>query len=108
MDQKRFFTFFTISILIWYAWYLVLHPKLFPPVVRQPLPAAVAASPWDADAPADALLPQNTVLAGADQPDVAPCIGALGRLGRCRSGRQNNPANRCAMFCRTVGRGVGS
>ncbi len=74
MDQKRFFTFFTLSILIWYVWYLVLHPMLFPPVARKPPPAAaaVAVSPKDADAPADALAPQNTVLAEADQPDVAP------------------------------------
>ena len=71
MDQKRFFTFFTISILIWYAWYLILVPKLFP-VVHQPRAAAVVVAPKDADAPADALAPQNAVLAEADQPDVAP------------------------------------
>ena len=71
MDQKRFFTFFTLSILIWYAWYLILVPKLFP-VAPKPRAAAVAVSPKDTDAPADALSPQNTVLVEADQPDVAP------------------------------------
>lgn len=71
MDQKRFFTFFTISIAIWYVWYLILVPKLFP-VVQRPRAAAVEVSPKDADAPADALFPQNTVLAENGQPDVAP------------------------------------
>jgi len=71
MDQRRFLTFFTISILIWYAWLNLLVPKLFP-VVHKPPAAAVAVASMDTDAPADALSPQNTVLAEIEQPDVAP------------------------------------
>ncbi len=69
MDQRRFFTFFTISIVIWYAWYLFLVPKLFPGVPKKPVAAVKSV---ETDAPADALLPQNTVLAEVEQPEVAP------------------------------------
>ncbi|MEK6260709.1 MAG: membrane protein insertase YidC [Planctomycetota bacterium] len=69
MDQRRFLTFFTLSMLLWFGWLHFLVPKLWPVV---PKPRVPAVSSVEVDVPADATAPENAVVADTEQPAVAP------------------------------------
>ena len=70
MDQRRFLTFFTLSIAIWYVWLNFLVPVLFPIPPKAPV---AAVKTIDLNGPADALLPSNVSSSLSGQAsDVAP------------------------------------
>ena len=76
MEQRRFFTFFVISMGIWLAWINLAVPVLFPDMLKPPKPKAKMADVVDSsldDRPADALHPANEdlPLEVAKQADVA-------------------------------------
>ena len=114
MDQRRFLTFFTLSMLLWFGWLHFLVPKLWPVVPKPRVPAVSSA---EVDVPADATVPENAKVAEAEQPAVAPLpkhpvksvwLGpqdgnrtVAARINQTKCRRQFRRAVRCCKSCDT-------
>lgn len=78
MEQRRFFAFFVLSMLIWFSWTLVIGPAVAPNLFPKIRPKAVANFD-ESDQAADALRPANVLpeplpeaVAEIEKPKAAP------------------------------------